>query len=321
MTKSSIGLPSGWRDTLLAEARSKRATENRLAAVFEKQGYNEVSPSTVEFLELYSRTNRMVEDRAFRFLDRDDNLLALRADFTPAIARIASTRLALTGLPLRVWYCGSVFRKANLSRGESPETFQVGAELLGLHSLPGDLELLHTAMLCLSGLGIADIQLHINHAGVFRGIVEALNLSLEDLAKVKSEVHRKDARGLAATLQKVGVRDEVGQQLHALTRFVGGEDVLTQASVTLRNPESEKAIRELHQLISALEEWRSTITIDLTEIDEMEYYTGIIFKFFSPKLRQPLGGGGRYDTLMNEFGLDIPAVGFSFSMERLRELV
>jgi ATP phosphoribosyltransferase regulatory subunit len=59
----------------------------------------------------------------------------------------------------------------------------------------------------------------------------------------------------------------------------------------------------------------------LTEIDEMEYYTGVMVTFFSPRLTAELGKGGRYDTLLREFGAEAPAVGFSFSMDRLVELV
>jgi len=58
---------------------------------------------------------------------------------------------------------------------------------------------------------------------------------------------------------------------------------------------------------------------DLTEIDEMEYYTGVMFTFLSARHAAELGRGGRYDTLMREFGADVPAVGFSFSMDTLGE--
>jgi ATP phosphoribosyltransferase regulatory subunit len=65
----------------------------------------------------------------------------------------------------------------------------------------------------------------------------------------------------------------------------------------------------------SLERWGDKIVYDLTEIDEMEYYTGTMFAFFSTKAHRELGNGGRYDTLLSEFGVDLPAVGFSFGMD------
>ena len=56
------------------------------------------------------------------------------------------------------------------------------------------------------------------------------------------------------------------------------------------------------------------------KIDEMEYYTGVMFSFFSPRLTSELGRGGRYDTLLQEFGRSLPAVGFSFSLDGLVDL-
>jgi ATP phosphoribosyltransferase regulatory subunit HisZ len=84
---NSLGLPPGFRDVLFEEARARRSIEGKLAGVFEQRRYKEVIPSTVEFLDLYTRGKQSIKDRVYRFLDRQDNLLALRANFTPAVAR------------------------------------------------------------------------------------------------------------------------------------------------------------------------------------------------------------------------------------------
>ncbi|MGB6032327.1 MAG: ATP phosphoribosyltransferase regulatory subunit, partial [Bacteroidota bacterium] len=91
---------------MFEEARRRRTVETRLAAVFNSKGYGEVSPSTVEFLELYTRGKQHVRDEAIRFLDRNDQLLALRADFTPAVARIVGGQLRRSPGPIKAWYTG-----------------------------------------------------------------------------------------------------------------------------------------------------------------------------------------------------------------------
>lgn len=321
MENKLLGLPAGFRDVLFDEAKARRGIEGKLAGLFDAEDFREVSPSGVEFLELYTRGNQNSKGRALKFLDRDDNLLALRADFTPAIARIVSTRLANAALPVKVWYAGNVFRKVDQRHGRFCEFGQVGAEVIGLNSVERDAEIIDLAFRSLSMLGIREIRMHINHAGIFRGIVGDLGLDGKSLDLVKSEIDRKDIRGLSSRLQALGVAPEVRAQVSALSSCVGGEEVLHRAGAAMRNNESRRAVETLVQLSARLDRWRNCITFDLAEIDEMEYYSGVMFTIFNPQLTSELGMGGRYDTLLREFGADMPAIGFSLSLDRLIELV
>jgi len=321
MENKLLGLPAGFRDVLFDEAKTRRIIEGKLAALFSAEGFREVSPSGVEFLELYARGNQNSRGRAVKFLDRDDHLLALRADFTPAIARLVSTRLATAPPPLKVWYAGNVFRKVDQKHGRFCEFGQIGAELIGLNSVERDAEIINLGMHALSSLGIKQIRIHINHAGIFRGIVGDLALDEKSLDLVKSEIDRKDIRGLLSRLQTLGIAPETRAQVSTLSTCVGSEEVLRTAAAAMRNDESRRAIDALVQLSSRLERWRDCITFDLAEIDEMEYYSGVMFTFFNPQLTSELGMGGRYDTLLREFGADMPAIGFSFSIDRLIESV
>jgi len=318
---STIGLPAGFRDLLFGDAQSRRRIEDSLARLFGEHGYGEIAPSAVEYHELYRRGNQSVEDRAVKFLDRDDNLLALRADFTPAIARIAASRLLQIPRPIRVWYAGSVFRKVDPKRGRYCEFRQVGAELLGLDSVEQDVEIIDLALSSLDALGVRDAKLHINHAGIFRSLVNDLRLDRKSLRQVKAAIDRKDARGLAARLESLGVSADIHDQLEVLASCVGGEEVLQRASEAVTNTSARYAIAGLRKLANGLTRWRDLITFDLAEIDEMEYYTGIMFTLFHPRLTTELGGGGRYDALLREFGAELPAVGFSFSVDALADLV
>lgn len=317
--RNSIGLPTGFRDLLFEEAGSRRAIENIFAGVLTGAGYREITPSGVEFAEIYARGNQSVKERTFKFLDRDDNLLALRGDFTPAIARIVAGRLRELPSPFRVWYSGSVFRKADRHRGQFNELHQIGGELIGENTPAADAEILDIALHSLTGAGVTDACVHVNHAGIFRGIVNALALDEEAIAKVRSEIDRKDMRALGLRLEQVGVATTVRSQVGVLSYCVGDASVLATAAGVIDNPESVKAIQRLGEIAGQLPLWKERIVFDLTEIDEMEYYTGAMFTFFSPSHSGELGKGGRYDGLLREFGADLPAVGFSLSLDRISE--
>jgi ATP phosphoribosyltransferase regulatory subunit len=317
MNNIPLGLPEGYRDLLFDEAQKKRKIEARLAGQLEEAGYREIAPSSVEYLELYRRGNQNNVEHAVKFLDRNDDLLSLRADFTPSIARIFARRPPPAEDPVRVWYAGSVFRRSNVRGGRWSEFGQVGAECIGRGG--GDAEILQLVLRLLESAGIHDAECHINHAGVFRGIVQDLSLEPEALDRVKAEIDHKNTRALAARLEALGVGEDTREQLRALSRFVGGTEVLAEARRSLRNPTSLAAVGQLETLVGRLNGNR--VVVDLTEIDEMEYYTGVMFTLFSPRLNEEIGAGGRYDTLFGEFGAAMPAIGFSLSMDALMELV
>lgn len=318
MERNVLGLPTGFRDVLFDDAQARRRIENEFAAIFGSAGYREIIPSGVEYLEVYARGKQGIHDRAIRFLDRDDNLLALRADFTPAIARIVAARLREIAPPLRLWYSGPVFRKTDRHRGRYQEFAQIGAELLGDASPAADGEILEVALCCLERAGLQNVRVHINHAGIFRGIVNSLGLLAEPLAEVRSAIDRKDMRALEVRLEELGVDGKARAEVHALSRCVGDAQALARAATAISNDESRRAIDELATLSGTLGRWQERVVFDLTEIDEMEYYTGIMFTFLSPSHPEELGRGGRYDLLLREFGADMPAIGFSFSVDYLR---
>jgi ATP phosphoribosyltransferase regulatory subunit len=315
MARSLLSLPSGFRDLLFEEADRRRTAETALAAEFARSGYGEVRPSTIEFVDLYSLGNQIIGERAFKFLDRDDHLLALRADFTPAVARIVSTRLRNASGPQRFWYSGDVFRRPDPKRGSYSEVWQVGAELIGTNGLESDAEVIDLSMRCLEGLGCSDVRIHLNHADVFRGVIAALQLDDSARERVKTYIDHKDARGLANQLLNLGAAPETERQLQLLSRCIGDSSVLDQAERAMTQSDSIAAIAHLRALGRSLKQWEDRIVYDLTEIDEMEYYTGTMFTLFSAKAHSELGGGGRYDTLLRDFGVDLPAVGFSFTMD------
>jgi ATP phosphoribosyltransferase regulatory subunit len=320
MDKQLVGLPADFRDVLCEEAARRRLMEAELAALYMKSGFREIVPSILEFLDLYTRGNQSARGRALRFLNREDHLVALRADFTPAIARIAAGPLSEENLPLKLWYSGSVIRRGVLGRGNPAEIYQIGGELIGDSSPDADAEILGLVLESIDQLGVGDFVLHVNHAGVFGGILNELKLSRAALTALKAEIDRKDVRGLSGRFEELGVRPELQAQIRRLSGLIGPESVLEEALKVLTNEESRTAVLVLKELASRLSRWHSRLTFDLTEIDDLEYYTGIMFEAFVPQVRKEIGKGGRYDTLLREFGRDLPAVGFSLSLDALAEL-
>jgi ATP phosphoribosyltransferase regulatory subunit len=103
----------------------------------------------------------------------------------------------------------------------------------------------------------------------------------------------------------------------------GGAEVLERARGLSRRPESREALERLESLAEELRRLGlgHKIELDLGEVLPFDYYTGMVFEIHAPGLGLPIGGGGRYDSLIGRFGRPRPAVGFSFSLDRIVQLI
>jgi ATP phosphoribosyltransferase regulatory subunit len=139
-------VPPGSQDLLAGDVRRRRRVQRTWFALAEEGGYQEVIPPTFEYEEVFTRSaGPELAARLIRFVDRDGSLVALRADFTSAIARVVSTRLASAPMPLRLCYAGKVYRQQAEGMGRRRVTFLLGAELIGDPSPGADVEVLRLA--------------------------------------------------------------------------------------------------------------------------------------------------------------------------------
>lgn len=135
--------PTGARALLIEETARRRRIESRLVAVLEEAGFAEVVLPIIDFAEPYaSITDRDAARNSYRFIDREGELVSIRSDFTPMVARALAPSIASGDLPLRVFYRGDVIRCEPTRLGANRELFQIGAELIGDGSPEADEEML-----------------------------------------------------------------------------------------------------------------------------------------------------------------------------------
>jgi ATP phosphoribosyltransferase regulatory subunit HisZ len=135
--------PTGARPLLIEETARRRRIEARFVSFLERGGFAEIVLPIIDFAEPYSGiTDRAAARQSYRFTDREGELVAIRSDFTPMIARALAPALVGAELPLRVFYRGDVVRCEATRLGANRELFQIGAELIGDPSPAADLEIL-----------------------------------------------------------------------------------------------------------------------------------------------------------------------------------
>jgi ATP phosphoribosyltransferase regulatory subunit HisZ len=134
------------RPLLVEETARRRRTESRFVDLLEGAGFDEVLLPIIDYAEPYaSIASPDAKRQSYRFVDRDGELVAIRSDFTPMVARALAPAIDTANLPLRVFYRGDVIRCEASRLGTNREMFQIGAEIIGDDSIDADVEVMELA--------------------------------------------------------------------------------------------------------------------------------------------------------------------------------
>ena len=314
-------IPKGVRVFPPAEAAQRRAVEAQLLSVFRRWGFQEIITPTFEYLEVFERpTGEDADDQIFKFVDRQTGrLLALRVDLTPQVARLVATTLRQAPYPLRLAYAGSVFRYHEPRAGRQREFTQIGVELIGLEGAEADAEMIAMAVEGCQAVGLGEFQIDVGQVEVVRGLLNTLQPPPLVRSRIVSALRRKDPSELESLLTEFDADPAAAEALLALPRLYGGREILDQAARLPFPPASRKALANLDDVVTVLENYglADRVILDLAEAHAFEYCTGVVFGAFARGLGYQLSNGGRYDDLIGQFGYPCPATGFSFDLERV----
>lgn len=313
-------IPAGVKDFLPREMELKRRLEWEALALFRSWGYREVDTPIYEYLEVVEKAaGQYIREELQLMLDREGRILVLRPEMTIPIARLASSHLKEEKLPLRLCYSSNIFRQTQPQMGRYKEFWQLGVEMIGAKSVRADAEVIALAALCLDRMGLNDYRISVNHVAIFKEVMAALRLNPEEDTALRNLVVRKDLVGLEKKLDSMKLPNMLKEELLALPLAQGGREIISRFPSLMLMPPVKKAVQEL---LAVWEEAarlgvEDRIVLDLGVLRDLDYYTGVIFEGYSPKLGFPLLGGGRYDNLMAQFGWENPATGFSIGLERV----
>lgn len=320
MAKSYAAIPQGVQAYLGPEVSIRRQLEAKLEEVFQGWGYREIILPLYDYFETFAcGVGPGLADKAYRFVDRDGSLLALRPDLTTLVAKTVATRLSHQALPIRLFYRGEVFRYEQPKAGRQRVFTQTGLELIGSPLLASDLEILLIVEECLRAIGMPSYRIAVGHAAFFQGICKGLELDAASAEALKTAVDHKDVAALERLVSGYRIEESKKNFLVSLPHLSGGGETLRLAKAVVRNADSRRALAELEKIHRIMNEVGrdEALVFDLSEVRGLDYYTGLIFKVYSASLGFELGGGGRYDKLLETFGCKLPAIGFSLSEDRL----
>ncbi len=311
--------PRGFRDVLFQEAAERDSLAASLTGVFLAWGYRAVETPAVEEAALLEAGMGSLEGTAFRLLDLDGRLLALRPEMTVPIARLVASRLAADPGPHRLSYVADVFREHASLRGQAREFTQAGVELVGASGPAADAEVATVLVEALAACGLADFLVGIGTVAVLTALLEVSGAPDPWRADVMAACHDRNLVELDRLVACADLPEVVGDAIAGVPRVRGGRAAIDEARELAGACGCAASLDDLAQTWSLLEATGAAerATLDFGILRSFDYYSGLIVEAYAPGLGMPLGGGGRYDGVLAAFGRPAPAAGFALGLERV----
>lgn len=324
MKNLKLHTPTGLQDHLPQAFLQKRTVERQIETIFERYGYSFISTPTLEYLAVFEGKGGISTSEIYKLADKNGDILALRPDMTPAVARMVATH-DLVKSPLRVCYTEKIFRDNERFLGRVNELTQAGAELMGLSSPKADAEIIALAVEAFLAVGLSNFRVDIGQVDFLPGVLSELKTALSEEECLAFIDHMIRRNYVAA--EEIAVKAKhiipVGSLLSNLTQLAGGLDVLTRTRNMLKDQQALAALSHLEKIYEILQKknYEKYIFLDLCMTGQLDYYTGVIFKGYAKGSATTVVDGGRYDQMLAAFsgGKTIPAVGFGIKIDRVLE--
>ena len=307
-SKSTISSVKGTREFYPEEMAQRNYIYSNVRKASQMFGYQEWDAPFLETIDLYAAKSgeELVKEQAFVFPDRNGDMITLRPELTPSLARMIAQKQGELAFPVRWWSFGPFWRYERPQRGRSREFFQWNVDMLGVNSPEADAELIAVAatFLSLSGLSPQMATIFVNNRRLMDAQFNELGIAVEKRMDVSNAVDRRtkmEADKWDEYVLAIGIDQN---QLDGLKKILADYDLWQKSE-------------ELVRLFKALEALgvKDYVKFDPNIMRGLLYYTGTVFEAFdvSGSVRRAILGGGRYDNLLRDVGGD-PLSGVGFAM-------
>ncbi len=313
MSPAKLQAPRGTFDVLPEDAQARRELYRRAGAVLGRCGYKPFETPAFEDTELFARgvgeSTDIVRKEMFTFEDQGGRSLTLRPEGTAGVCRAyAEHGMHKLPQPVKVWYWGPFFRHERAQAGRFRQFAQVGVEALGSDDPTLDAEVIIMLGELLDAAGVRDRRLRISSLGT-----PASRAAYLDELRGYLREHEEQL--------SADVRERIDQNpLRAFDAdHAGTQAVMVNAPRLLDrlDPDDADHFAEVRALLDGV---GLGYEVDPTLVRGLDYYTRTVFEFESTRLgaQAALGGGGRYDGLVEELGGPAtPGVGWAAGIERI----
>ena len=310
MKFEKIQAPKGVREYLPPESQSFEWVREQLISPAKAAGYQLMELPVFEDTNLFTRgvgeSTDVVSKEMYTFEDRGGRSITLRPEGTAGVMRaVIESNLDRGQLPVKVWYSGQFFRAERPQAGRSRQFYQVGIEAIGIDDPALDAEVIAIADRGFKNLGLKNYRLEITSLGD----AQSRAAHRVDLLKFISGLQLDEATVSRAAINPLRLFDDKRPEM---------QEAMAKAPILL-DYLSPASAQNFAAVQSYLKEMGIAFTINPRMVRGLDYYTGTTFEFIHPDLgaQSGIGGGGRYDGLMETLGGQaLSGIGFGLGVDR-----
>lgn len=310
--------PEGTKDFLFAECSAMDDICGKIEKVFTDGGFKKVITPGIEFYDVFSMPcSGISQEDMYKSTDNKGRLIVVRPDSTLPIARMVSSRLKNSIMPVRLYYKQAVYRNHPTLTGRRNEFMQMGVELLGVKGKRADLEILTTAIKSIMSVA-DDFRIEIGHAEVFNSLINELDIDDTYKEKIRVSIEGKNYSALNNLLDKLDNCNTVSA-IRSLPSLFGGEEIFEKAKTICAETKAIPALEYLYEIYKNLSMLGlgDKLIIDLGLVQRNDYYTGVVFSGYISGIGDAVISGGRYDELLSEFDAPMGAAGFAIDTDAI----
>jgi len=310
MKFEKIQAPKGVREYLPPESQSFEWVREQLIAPAKDAGYQLMELPVFEDTNLFSRgvgeSTDVVSKEMYTFEDRGGRSITLRPEGTAGVMRaVIEQNLDRGQLPVKVWYSGQFFRAERPQAGRYRQFYQVGIEAIGIDDPALDAEVIAIADRGFKNLGLKNYRLEITSLGD----AQSRAAHRVDLLKFIAGLDIDEATAERARINPLRLFDDKRPEM---------QEAMSKAPLLLDylSPESSASFIAVQKYLAAM---GIAFSINPRMVRGLDYYTGTTFEFIHPDLgaQSGIGGGGRYDGLMETLGgQSLSGIGFGLGVDR-----
>ena len=288
----------------------------KLRALYSEFGYKQYRMSRFEEYELYAGNKAfMPSGDILTFTGVGGRLMALRPDVTLSIVKYTKD----DGELKKLYYNENIYRSNGI---EFQEQMQIGLECIGRIDIELTGEVMMLAKRSLEAVSESS-HLDVSHMGFLSGLLQSETMSVSQRNEIINCVSERSSSGLQVLCQEYKLSDDLYERLIILSSLYGSyEDVICKLQDIVINEEMDTALKELGELTNELKKHGITkgINIDFSVVNDISYYSGIIFQGYIEGIPARVLSGGRYDELLCKFGKSSGAIGFAVYLDMLEQL-
>jgi histidyl-tRNA synthetase len=312
----------GMRDFLPEKMRQKQFVEDTCRAVFEKYGFQPLQTPVVEEYDLLSKKGQAgqeIKKEIYYFKDQGGRELGLRFDLTVPLSRVMATNPKLAK-PFKRYQISRVYRYDRPQAGRYREFTQADVDIVGSDSPLCEFECVAIAVEVMQKLGIKDFFIRINDKQLLEDIAKLSGISQEEMTdafRTIDKLDKIDWSGVEEELKEKKIKTDILKEIKQ-------NDLADIEKMFKAKKIESKGLEKINGLLSLLKNQGldKYVKVDLSLARGLEYYTGTVFEVMCEGAKWTAAAGGRFDKLVAALGGDdVPAVGISFGVDRIMDVL